>query len=458
MRFSTYKRGQEPCTYIGTFDSENFWRDENLAQLPAIKDEQAGNIVLAMDELQFVFCRQGDTLITRYGMNQAHEDYLHSIGFSFKNNKKDVIDRCNTEKTTKNQSVIQLLAESGNNEYFRKLLPDNSRLSPFAVLPFTDTLSEVLPMQMKAPGIEIIKKVNSKLYSTQLNEKLGLNRGGIITNNSIELLNAGAACLEKGPVIVKDEYGVSGKGNQLINDRKVLERIISYISNQEKKGKKVSFIIEPYLQKEFDFSSHFYITASGEFHLMSVQKLLNSDFSYLGSYSVEEDFLSMLEQKGYFKVLQDVSQTLYQDGYHGHVCIDSMILKNGEIYPVVEINARKSMNLLKHHLDQYLKPFQLKGSFTFLSVSYYDMPGFEGLLERLDKEGILFHIEKNKGIIPLTANSLFINREMDSSYNPEKVYKGRVYFAAVSESNQSMAEVTQSMKEFMKGMGFNILN
>jgi hypothetical protein len=482
MMFSTYKERAETCTYLGAFDSENFWRDENLAQLPAILDQQAGNIVLAMDELQFIFCRPGDTLITRYAMNKAHQDYLHSIGFSFSNNKVDVIDRCkednssnsekslfadltsnanktsNLIKTSKSKSVIQLLAESGGNEYFSNFIPKNSHLSPFAVLPFTNTLSEAFQMRLEIPAIEIIKKVNSKIYSTELNQKLGFHQGGIIINSSGELLSAGTAYLEKGSIILKDEFGVSGKGNQLINDYKVLTRIVSYISNQEKKGKKVSFILEPYLQKELDFSSHFYITDTGEFHLMSVQKLLNSDFAYLGSFSVEEEFLNMLEQKGYFNILQKVSQELYQEGYHGHVCIDSMILKDGAIYPIVEINARKSMNLLKHHLDQYLNPFNVKGSFTFISTSYGGTIGFEELLISMEKEGLLFSTEKMKGIIPLTANALFINRGIDSEFNSQKVYKGRLYFAAVSKSTQSMMEVTQSMKEFMKGMKFNILN
>ena len=109
------------CTYIGAFDSENFWREDTLAKLPAIPDVNANNIVLAMDELQFVFCKQGDSLITRYGMNPAHKNYLNEIGYAFLNNQKDLSDRYGIDKLQKNKSIFQLLAETEDREYFRQM-------------------------------------------------------------------------------------------------------------------------------------------------------------------------------------------------------------------------------------------------------------------------------------------------------------------------------------------------
>lgn len=458
MMLSTFHETTEQCTFIGTFDAENFWRNQDKAKLPAMNDEQTVNIVLAMDELQFLFCKQKDTLITRYGMDAAHLDYLKSIGFSFSNNNKDVVDRNSEDILSKSKSIIQLLAEADNMTYFNELIKRNSILSPFAVVPFTEELSNTYHTMLKASDIEVIKRVNSKLYSTKLCESFGLNKGSVCIKTCEELLEIGTQYLAKGPVIIKDECGVSGKGNQLIKDHNILRRITSYLSAQERRGKKVSFIIEPYLQKKLDFSSHFYISDSGKFHLMSVQKLLNSEFSYLGSFSVEDGFLKLLEEKGYFDVLQKASKALYQDGYRGHVCIDSMILKDEKIYPIVEINARKSMNLLKHHLDQFLKLFTLKGSFSFLSTSFRGQMRFEELLKNMRDEGILFEMDNLQGIIPLSANALYINRDIDSDYSDQKVYKGRLYFAAVAQNSQSMIEVTQRLKDLLIHLEYRVFN
>jgi hypothetical protein len=51
--------------HLGTFDAEAFWRDPELARLPALPDPAAERIVSAMDELLFPACQPGDLLITR---------------------------------------------------------------------------------------------------------------------------------------------------------------------------------------------------------------------------------------------------------------------------------------------------------------------------------------------------------------------------------------------------------
>ena len=73
--------------FLGTFNSELFWKDSALSSLPSCKDRHADLIVDAMDELQFVFCSKPDDLVvTRFPMNSAHKIYLESLGFNFLNN------------------------------------------------------------------------------------------------------------------------------------------------------------------------------------------------------------------------------------------------------------------------------------------------------------------------------------------------------------------------------------
>lgn len=72
--------------HCGSFESERYWREKDLAALPSIPDLSGMSIVQAMDEMLFVFCGSGDVLLTRYGMNKAQVDYLHSLGYAFTTN------------------------------------------------------------------------------------------------------------------------------------------------------------------------------------------------------------------------------------------------------------------------------------------------------------------------------------------------------------------------------------
>ncbi|MFD1905307.1 hypothetical protein ACFSQ7_16485 [Paenibacillus rhizoplanae] len=55
------------AVHCGSLESERYWREEDLASLPAIPDAKALAIVQAMDEMLFVFCGSGDVLLTRQG-------------------------------------------------------------------------------------------------------------------------------------------------------------------------------------------------------------------------------------------------------------------------------------------------------------------------------------------------------------------------------------------------------
>lgn len=457
MKSFSEETGQN-YTFIGSFGSENYMRDENLAKLPEIPDEQANNIILSMDELQFVFCKKNDVIITRYAMDESHMAYLNEIGFGFSNNKCDVAQRSCNDKVVKNKSVIHLMTETEDKDYLKKLIAPKSNLSPFAIIPYADELAKEYEMNFQSPAMDVIRRVNSKAYSTHLKDVLEINNISRIALNCEELLNIGTEILKNSLLIIKDEFGVSGKGNLLINSDVTLNRIVSYLQGQEKKGKDVRFILEPFLEKDIDFSCQFYITESGNFKLLSIQRILNNEFAYQGSFTVGDKLMNLLEKSGYIKIMEISAQALYKEGYFGHVCIDSMVLKNSEVVPIVEVNARKSMSLLKHYVDNYLEELSLEGSLSNFSVTYRNTISYEGFLKELRNFNLLFEPNMKSGIMPLTANSLFINREANIAVNNQSNYKGRLYFAAVSQNMNGILDIIQELREFMAKLEFKIHN
>ncbi|WP_261301689.1 hypothetical protein [Paenibacillus andongensis] len=434
--------------HCGTFDAEQYWREPDLAKLPGLADPENLRIVAMMDELLFVFCSPSEALITRKAMNQAHKQYLTGIGFRFENNSFDV----DGELKQLNKSMLQLLAEADASA-FAKVAAGKPELVPFAPIPFTGEASERHGFVCRMPSMDIIRRVNTKTYSTDMKERLGLPNVSFIASSCAELRETGASLLKKGAFLIKDNYGVSGQGNLFIDSASILERVIAYTESQEKKGKQVRFVVEPYLDKLCDFSCQFSIDESGEYRLISLQRLANDEFAYQESYTPEPEFLQLLEGEGYFELMRRTAEELYKDGYYGHVCVDSMQLKDGGLVPLVEINARKSMSLIKHQIDRYLAPHELQGNLRYFSLRSVNADlRFEDLISGMEEAGILYQPGMSAGIIPLTANTLTINRK------PGKPYKGRLYVSMASRNADIRKDLLMQLHSLFKTLSLQVLN
>jgi hypothetical protein len=342
-------------------------------------------------------------------------------------------------------------------EKINKIFSENTNLETFAVLPEANRLSELYRKQVDYPKIEVINKVNSKMYSSNLNLKLNTNNEIKLVYSSAELYEEGKKYLNKGSIIIKDSFGVSGKGNQIITSEGILKRIVSYIEMQEKKGKRVELIVEPLLDKIKDFSCQFKVYKDGSFEILSIQEVRNTGLAYLGSYTPDKAFVDFIDKRGYFQVIERVAEQLYKDGYYGDVCIDSMVLKDQSLCPIVEINARKSMSLIKHNMDQYAQKIGLCCGFTSINVSFSNKVEYSDILEVLLKNNILFRPYSDSGVMPLTSNTIFINRELDSERTLNS-YKGRLYFSTFFKDITMIEVLRGRLIDSLKEIGINSSN
>lgn len=442
---------------MGAFDAERFWRDPNLAKLPAYTDAESENIVAAMDELMFPFCSADDMLVTRYAMDPYFKQYLIAAGFSFQSSPTDLEHRSGEQSRGGNRNIFELAISSAERkERLAAYCRPGARLSPFAVIPHADSFAAEYGLQYLLPSVETVKKVNSKLYSAELNKQLLGQTYSRTVCSGRELLAEGEQQLQRGALLIKDDFGVSGKGNLLIDSPAMLERMVSYISAQEKKGKDVRFLIEPLLDKEADFSCQFHVDAQGEYSLIAVQRLDNRGFAYQGSYSADQAFMQTLYKQGYFEQMKAVAHELHAAGYFGHVCIDSMSLTDGRIVPVVEINARKSMSLIKHGVDRHLARYGLEGSMTNLTVRFSNQLRAEQLLAAFEQEGLLYTKERTSGIMPLSANTLFINRTLQEEHSQRDV-KGRFYCSVVGRPEER-GMLLGKTKQLLESLAFKIVS
>jgi hypothetical protein len=137
--------------------------------------------------------------------------------------------------------------------------------------------------------------------------------------------------------------------------------------------------------------------------------------------------------------------------YWGDVCVDSMILAGGVIAPVFEINARKSISLIKHAVDQYLQKFERKGLLTYVPAVNDRSSGFPALLEGLDSERLLFTPARTSGVLPLTCRTMY-PRSSDES---RESLRGRLYVATVFQRSEDQPELLSGLRRTMQRAGLD---
>ncbi len=439
--------------YLGSFDSERFWRDPAFSQLPSIPDAQADTIVAVMDELMFASCHAQDgLLITRSPMDSTHADYLRDIGFRFTNNEKPL---ASAGDSPSNEAICRLLQVTVEQAHFRNMFSGLKGLVPYSVLPSTGAFCQHYGIAQRMPDIESVRKANSKLFSHSLEvEHLDELHGGEAVHSAAELETVGMRLLGTSPLLIKDDFGVSGKGNLLVDSVPLLQRIVRHIGKQERACKQTRFLLEPLLDKELDFSCQLEIGENGGVEIVSVQKMENAGFAFSAIQTADTAFMERLCRAGYLDKIQVIAVRLYREGYFGPVCVDSMLLKDGSIRTVVEINARQSMGFINHYIDRFLAPFSTCGSLLFFSLGLTRRVEMEDILQRLQQENILFLPDRPEGILPLSANTLTAN------WNPtaagDTAFKGRFYVSIVATSQVKRASLKEKMQQVFAGLGIKV--
>lgn len=397
----------------GKFDAEKEWNNNETVKLPAISSSYYENIVLAMDELMVAYSSGfNDIVLTEIPMDEKHLSYLASLGVCCRNQVNNAVK------------------------------PDDLKskiLETYAVIPEFITLAEKNNMLYEHPEIDIIKKVNSKFFSVELSKKYGLNDYSVLVEDYDKLeyqlrniLNGNYMAM------VKEEYGVSGKGNLLIDTKKA-DRFLKNTRKQLEKGRHIRYILEPRFKVIKDFSSQWFITKAGKVEYISIQEIKNNGSAYGGSTDIKEDTMAFLLEEGYFEKLKMICRDLYKEGYFGDICIDSMILEGNKLIPIVEINARKSMSLTKYQLDRTYSKSEVKNNVSYMfstEVTYESKIIFADILKILDLHSISYNPKNKVGVIPITCNTLFMNR-----VEGKELSRGRIYYYVTAKDDEDMLRI-----------------
>lgn len=378
-----------PTVRFGSFDAELAWRPTHLAQLPA-GPGRANGASAAMDELLAAGCDPGDVLLTGAPMAPALVEALAAAKITF---------RPQAVPGPPQSAVEARIADLDEGW----LQVSGWPATVYAVLPDTASAVAALGLRAALPQAEVAARINSKTWSNDFAQRRALP-GTASVARSPEQVRRLVAEVGAAGAVVKDPYGVSGRGALRITTPRILDTVLRYLQGQVSRGAEVELLVQPYLDAAFDFSTHFTVGQTGNVDWLGVQMVDNDAFAYRGSGPVP-DGVAYLGGDAHRALVADLAAALFAEDYTGPVCVDGMALRDGTIVPILEVNARHSMGWLNLRLDRRAQAVGLRSWLRCRSGTVSVDDPADRLTAALAAGGWLFDGER-PGVLPLGTRTL----------------------------------------------------
>lgn len=232
------------------------------------------------------------------------------------------------------------------------------------------------------------------------------------------------------PIVIKCPYGFSGQGQKIINEISQWPHLESWVVKNLAQQKQL--IVEPWLNKVFDFSIQMDVTAKGP-QIKGIARFLTDEKGhYLGALvkntagflsSHAKDFL--FQNNRWKKITEQianfVNENLLSTGYQGPVGIDSFVYqrKNGEFLfkPIVELNPRYNMGRVTVEFEKHLQTKSV-GAWVVMHKNQAVKHGFDDLQklsQEMQKRFPLKLSKKDHHLSPKTTHTLIQSGYLETS-------------------------------------------
>lgn len=431
--------------FLGNFEVEEVWA-RGEAGLPRLTSAGNTAVVNRMDEFALLLGGADDHVVLKTEPDAGYLRYLGELGIALPT--IHVVE----EQQPGNTVTQDALADTALLRVLGDLGARGALLAPHGVSEIEEELSERAGIALAAPPADLCKSVNSKVYSRQAATALGLRQPlGWTCSTVVELfaaVDAAAELIDAGTaVMVKEAFGVSGKGISIIASTTRLRRLQRLVTNAARKSgvDRIAFVIEERVAKVKDLNYQFTIARSGHVHLDFIKEAVTEGGVHLG-----HRFPPRLtpEQLGDIRHSADLlGKQLAADGFFGVVGVDAMIDPDGGVYPVIEINARNNMSTYQVRLQE-----QLVGEGQVVLARHYPLAlreplAFDSVRRQLD--GLLLGGRGGAGLV--INNFATVNAGSGTG----EAFNGRLYGLVVADSQAQLtaldAAVTARLQQLMEG-------
>ena len=334
-----------PLVFVCNFEVEQSW-SRGFVGLPAAPFSMTGPLVTRMEELGALLAGPDDFLILQHPLDPAYVRYVGELGLTLPTVL--LADGPAAPALSRESAGESTAARAMNSPALLAILRDlaarGARLMPMGVSEEEVRLAEAAGMPLAAPDLDTVIAVNSKIYSRRLVEASGLRAVPGWCCETVPEFTELMTALPEFPVVVKDAYGVSGKGLVLVEDQRTAERLIRQVTRRAARrgDDRLHVVVERWLPKRANLNYQLTVDASGEIRLDFVKEALTEGGVHLGHLSPAR--LDVHQLAEIEKAAQTVGQALHRDGFWGVAGVDAVVATDEVIYPVLEINARFNMS------------------------------------------------------------------------------------------------------------------
>jgi len=340
-----------PLVLVCNFEAEAFWAKGHLG-LPNVPFSGSTRLVQRMEELGVLLAGPGDFLVLSEDLDPGFRRYAEDLGFAL----PTVLVPENVEPgrpTTEDvlDSPVLLAA----------LRATSGALLPMGTTALEQRLSEVTGLPLAVPNADVFERVNSKVYGRRVAVAGGLRPvPGFECETVAEFL---AVLDEVEPlvaqgerVVVKDAYGVSGKGLVVLDSTIKASGVRKLVTRRAARtgDDRLHVVVERWLPKKFDLNYQFTVGRDGGVAFDFVKQALTEDGVHKGHLVPAE--LQPHHHDELRHAAEVIGARLHADGFSGVAGVDAILGQDDVLYPLLEINARLNMSTYQGGVTERLLP------------------------------------------------------------------------------------------------------
>jgi hypothetical protein len=336
-----------PFLYLANAEVEEQWADGEPG-LPQPRFDAARRVVNRMDELAVALAGPGDVVALKGRPDPGYLDLLAGLGL--RPPQVAIAARPDADRSI----VEDLLADPA------PLADLGVHLLPHGVSRREEELAERTGLRLAAPPAAICKAVNSKLYSRRIATELGLRQPagracGCLAELAEAVAWARAPLAVGGQIVVKDAYGVSGRGMVVVTEPARLDRLYRMAATRAGRtgDDRIGLVVEEWVPKQADLNYQFTIGTDGTVRFDFVKEAITDRGVHKGHRMPAR--LGGTAAAEVRRCAALLGARLAADGYYGVVGVDAMTDPAGGLYPVIEINARNNMSTYQATLEESLR-------------------------------------------------------------------------------------------------------
>lgn len=415
-----------PKLWVYNAGIDKTWQTESQG-IRKINNPKEQYILNAQSELNIFLCKKDDYLIV---IREPDREFINDIS-TFGIEKPTFIKVSNNRIT-----ISEILENEMNNTMeLSRLNGKNIVYSPYILSKIDENNAKRLNLHINGKNSVLVKQINNKTFIRELSMENEFPRiNGYVCRCKDELLHNADLLIQNGceRFCIKEPYNSAGKGVFFIRDKKQLDL---FAKRMQFGGDDFSVILEEWIDNKKDINYQIEILENGDIDFIGITEQIINTTAYKGTAYPAD--ISLEQEKEYKRYASKIGGILYEMGFTGVIGIDSIIIDDNRIIPMIEINARINQSTFYLKLGKYFKERNKRIIFRSYDINTKCELNYKILKQYLINKGLYF--DGDEGTIIINSSCLSIFKNCDETYF------NRVYLAYVGKEKAKNEELMESI-------------